>query len=95
MIDRVIDDLVQKTPQKDVTASEFARAIIQLAEESRHHQDFGHVNRRGQWGSPTARAFVADLKKAFFRAIARHFIEQHPEEAQAMHRELHEEQSRE
>jgi len=81
MIDRVLADLQEKTPQKDVTASEFARAILQLADESRHHQDFSHVNRRGQWGSPTARAFVLDVKKVFLRAIGRYFIEQHPQEA--------------
>lgn len=89
MIDRVLSDLQEKTPQRDVTASEFARAILQLADESRHHQDFSHVNRRGQWGSPTARAFVSDIKKAFLRAIGRHFMEQHPQEALEFCRELH------
>ena len=89
MIDRVVSDLQEKTPQKDVTASEFARAIIQLADESRHHQDFTHVNRRGQWGSPTARAFIADLKKAFLRAVGRHFIEHHPKDALDFYREAH------
>lgn len=89
MIDRVVSDLQEKTPQKDVTASEFARAIIQLADESRHHQDFTHVNRRGQWGSPTARAFIADLKKSFLRAVGRHFIEHHPQEAFDFYRQVH------
>ena len=81
MIDRVVGDLRESTPQKDATASEFARAIIQLAEECRHHQDFTHVGRRGQWGSPTARAFVADLKEGFLQAIGRHFIDRYPKEA--------------
>lgn len=81
MIDRVVSDMCEQTPQKDAKASEFVRAIIQLAEEARHHQDFSHVNRRGQWGSPTARAFVADLKDAFLRAIGRHYIDRYPAEA--------------
>ena len=89
MIDRVVSDLQEKTPQKDVTASEFARAIIQLADESRHHQDFTQMNRRGQWGSPTARAFIADLKKAFLRAVGRHFIEHHPQDALDFYRQAH------
>lgn len=81
MIDRIVADLQEKTPQKDATASEFARAVFQLAEESRHHQDFSNVGRRGSWGSPTARAFVADLKEAFLRAIGLHFIDRYPKEA--------------
>jgi hypothetical protein len=88
MIDRVVGDLRESTPQKDATASEFARAIIQLAEESRHHQDFTHVGRRGQWGSPTARAFVADLKEGFLQAIGRHFIDRYPKEAAALLRQV-------
>ncbi len=90
MIERVVGGLQEMTPQKNATASEFARSIIQLAEECRHHQDFTHVKRRGQWGSPTARAFVADIKKGFLSAIGRHFIDRYRQEAVEYLRETNE-----
>lgn len=77
----VVDDVCQQGPQADATASEFVRGLVQLAHDVRHKADYSHLNRRGQWGSATARAFVADLKEAFLRAIGEYYIDRFPLEA--------------
>lgn len=79
--DDVVDDVREQGPQPDATASEFIRGLVQLAHDVRHKADYSALNRRGQWGSATARAFVADLKEAFLRAIGEYFIDRYPNEA--------------
>ncbi|MCG3132803.1 MAG: hypothetical protein FLDDKLPJ_03669 [Phycisphaerae bacterium] len=79
--DDVVDDIREQGPQPDATASEFIRGLVQLAHDVRHKADYSALNRRGQWGSATARAFVADLKEAFLRAIGEYFIDRYPLEA--------------
>lgn len=79
--DEVVDDIREQGPQADATASEFIRGLVQLAHDVRHKADYSSLNRRGQWGSATARAFVADLKEAFVRAVGEYFIDRYPLEA--------------
>jgi len=79
--DDVVDDICEQGPQADATASEFVRGLVQLAHDVRHKADYSNLNRRGQWGSATARAFVADLKEAFLRAVGEYFIDRYPLEA--------------
>lgn len=76
----VVSDIQEQGPQSDATSSEFVRAIVQLAYDARHKADYSRLNRRGQWGSPTAKAFVADLKDAFLRAIGQHYLDRYPHE---------------
>lgn len=76
--DDVVDDIRKQGPQPDATASEFIRGLVQLAHDVRHKADYSNLNRRGQWGSATARAFVADLKEAFLRAVGEYFIDRYP-----------------
>lgn len=69
-------EYVQKyTLQKDASSSEIFEAMIGAIWESKQHLSFEDVPRRGPWGSPTARAFVTGLERAFSRAIANHFNE--------------------
>lgn len=70
-MEEVVEDVSEQGPQPDATPSEVIRALVQLVHDARHRADYMHLNRRGQWGSATARAFVADLKEAFLKAIGR------------------------
>ena len=56
-------------------------SLVHLAHEARHRADYSHLNPRGHWGTPTAKAFVADLKETYLRAIGKHYIERYPDEA--------------
>lgn len=80
--EEVVADIQGQGPQPDATASEFVRALVQLAHDVRHKADYSHLNRRGQWGSATAKAFVADLKEAFLRAVGEHYVDRYPSEAE-------------
>jgi len=77
----VVGDIQEQGPQSDATSSEFVRAIVQLAYDARHKADYSRLNRRGQWGSPTAKAFVADLKEALLKAIGQHYLDRYSYEA--------------
>ena len=58
--------------QKDTSASEVFEALVNALHESRDQLDLSNVPSRGQWGSPTARAFRTNLKNVVIDAIARH-----------------------
>lgn len=76
--EEVVVDVREQGPQPDATPSEFARALVQLAHDARHKADYMQLNRRGQWGSATAKAFVADMKEAFLRAIGQLYVDRYP-----------------
>jgi hypothetical protein len=59
--------------QKDTSASEVFEGLVSALHEARDQLDLSNVPPRGQWGSPTARAFRTNLKNAVIDAIARHF----------------------
>jgi hypothetical protein len=58
--------------QKDTSASEVFEALVSALHESRDQLDLSNVPPRGQWGTPTARAFRTNLKNVVMDAIARH-----------------------
>jgi hypothetical protein len=58
--------------QKDTSASEVFEGLVSALHEARDQLDLSNVPPRGQWGSPTARAFRTSLKNAVIDAVARH-----------------------
>jgi len=58
--------------QKDTSASEVFEGLVSALHESRDQLDLSDIPPRGQWGTPTARAFRTNLKNAVIDAIARH-----------------------
>lgn len=78
---QVTEDVRDQGPQADASASELVRALVHLAHDVRHKADYSHLNPRGQYGSPTARAFVADLKDTFLRAIGQLYVERYERDA--------------
>lgn len=77
----VRDDIRTQGPQPDASASEVGRALIMLAHDSRLKTNFSNLSPRGQYGSTTARAFVAGIKEALLKAVGRQYIERFPDEA--------------
>lgn len=75
---RMIEDLLKHiqtySVQKDAKASEMFHGLVAALYEARELLDFVHVQPRGRWGSPTARAFPIALKNAFQRAIAEWYL---------------------
>lgn len=80
-VHEVLTDLRQQGPQPDISVSEYIRCIARLGYDVRHIADFSYLKPRGQWGSTTAKAFVDDLKDAFFRAVGQLYIERYSEAA--------------
>lgn len=58
--------------QRDTSASEVFEGLVSALHEARDHLDLSEVPPRGQWGSPTARAFRTSLKNAILEALGRH-----------------------
>lgn len=75
LFNQLIDYVQKYTLQKDASSSEIFEAMVGAIWEAKQHLSFEDVPRRGPWGSPTARAFVSGLERAFSRAIANHFDE--------------------
>jgi len=59
--------------QRDTSASEVFEGLVSALHEARDQLDLSNIPPRGQWGSPTARAFRTSLKNAIIGAIARHW----------------------
>lgn len=85
---QVCEDIRDQGPQPDASASELVRALVHLAHDVRHKADYSHLNPRGQYGSATAKAFVADLKEAFLRAIGQMYVERYERDASRTLKEL-------
>lgn len=73
IFNQLIEYVQKYTLQKDASSSEIFEAMIGAIWEAKQHLSFEDVPRRGPWGSPTARAFVNGLERAFARAITNHF----------------------
>lgn len=69
----IVSYVQQYTIQGDVKASEVFEALVSALNQAKQSIHFGDVPRRGAWGSPTARAFVDALERAFSRGIAEHY----------------------
>lgn len=56
----------------DGSKAEVVKALIRAAHAARPHFDYSGLQPRGQWGSASANAFQADLKKVYARGVAEH-----------------------
>ena len=76
-VQRMVQDLVGHFcafgAQKDTSASEVFEGLVTALHEARDQLDLSNVPPRGQWGTPTARAFRTNLKNVVVDAIARHY----------------------
>ncbi|MFO0847170.1 MAG: hypothetical protein U0871_01235 [Gemmataceae bacterium] len=72
---RMSDDLLalvrSGSGQRDTTASELFHALVLLAYEARAGLDPHALPKRGQWGTPTARAYPRALTAALLAALLR------------------------
>jgi hypothetical protein len=75
---RMIQELMlyvqQMLPQSPAKASELFQGIISVLYRAKGSLDLSSVPRRGQWGSPTAKAFPFALGQAFAKAIADQYM---------------------
>lgn len=74
-IGELVEAVRESSVESDARASEVVRAIVLLVHEASHRVDYSRVDRRGQWGSPTARAFIAELREAYLRAVGSLYME--------------------
>lgn len=76
-VQRTVQELVSHFcsygPQKDASASEVFEALVGALHEAREHLDLSNVPPRGQWGTPTARAFRINLQNAVIAAVGKHW----------------------
>src|SRR5262245_50668441 len=70
MFSELVEFVQRYSVQEDAKASEIQDAMISVLHQARSELEFHDVPRRGQWGTPTARAFPTALGNAFARAIA-------------------------
>lgn len=74
-VGELVEAVRESSVESDARASEVVRAIVLLVHEASHRVDYSRVDRRGQWGSPTARAFIAELREAYLRAVGSLYME--------------------
>jgi hypothetical protein len=73
MVQEVLSCIHGMGPQPGATTSELFQGIIFVLYRAKEFLDLSSVPRRGQWGSPTAKAFPIALGQAFARAIAEQY----------------------
>lgn len=71
MLEQIVEDARKYSSESDVRASEIVRSLVHSAYDARRQTSFENVHPRGQWGSATARSFIADLKEAFTCGVGR------------------------
>lgn len=76
MSDELLDLVRSGSGQRDTTPSELFHALVLLAYEARAELDAFAIPRRGQWGSPTARAYPLEIKNALLKALLRRASDQ-------------------
>jgi len=74
MIQELLNYVQQMLPQSPAKASEVFQGIISVLYRAKGSLDLSAVPRRGQWGSPTAKAFPVALGQAFAKAIADQYL---------------------
>jgi hypothetical protein len=74
MIQELLHYVQQMLPQSPAKASEVFQGIISVLYRAKGSLDLSTVPRRGQWGSPTAKAFPFALGQAFAKAIADQYL---------------------
>lgn len=73
MSDELVDLIRGGSGQRDTKANELFHALVLLVYEARGELDTHTIPKRGQWGTPTARAYPRELANAFLRAILRKY----------------------
>lgn len=71
MSDELLDLIRGGSGQRDTKGSELFHALVLLVYEAKDEVDLHAIPKRGQWGTPTARAYPAELKNAFLKALVR------------------------
>jgi hypothetical protein len=74
MVHELLNYLQAMGPQPAAGASEMFRGIISVLHRAKDVLDLSSLPRRGQWGSPTAKAFPIALGQAFAKAIAEQYL---------------------
>ena len=75
MSDELLEILRSGSGQRDTKANELFHALVLLVHEVRDELDPHTIPKRGQWGSPTARAYPLELKNAFLQALLKKYAE--------------------
>lgn len=73
MSDELLDLIRGGSGQRDTKANELFHALVLLVHEARGELDTHTIPKRGQWGTPTARAYPLELKNAFLQAILKKY----------------------
>lgn len=71
MSDELLEVIRNGSGQRDTKASEVFHALVLLVHDAINELEPHSIPRRGQWGTPTARAYPIELKIAFLRALLR------------------------
>lgn len=79
MVQELLDYVQQMGPQPPAKASEMFQGIISVLHRAKGMLDLTAIPRRGQWGSPTAKAFPVALGQAFAKAITELYLRENPQ----------------
>jgi hypothetical protein len=69
MVEELVEQIAQQSPEKGVTLSDVIQGLIISLYQSRNEMDVSQLPLRGRWGSPTAKSFSAALSEVFSDAI--------------------------
>lgn len=78
MVHELLSYIQTMGPQPAARASEMFQGIITVLHRAKDVLDLSSMPRRGQWGSPTAKAFPIALGQAFAKAIAEQYLAETP-----------------
>lgn len=73
MSDELLELIRGGSGQRDTKANELFHALVLLAYEVRGELDVHTIPKRGQWGTPTARAYPLEIRNVFLRAILKKY----------------------
>jgi len=73
MTEELLEMIRGGSGQRDTGASEMLHAMVLLVYDVKDEVDLHAIPKRGQWGSPTARAYPVELKNAFLKAVQRRY----------------------
>jgi hypothetical protein len=74
MVQELLTYIHSMGPQPAATTSEMFQGVIFVLHRAKEFLDLSALPRRGQWGSPTAKAFPIALGQAFAKAIAEQYF---------------------
>lgn len=73
MSDELLELIRGGSGQRDTKANELFHALVLLAYEVRGELDVHTIPKRGQWGTPTARAYPLEIRNVFLRALLKKY----------------------